>query len=145
MKIWVDYVKLSDRAVVPTKGSEGAAGYDLYAALEYPVSIAPGAVYKIPTDIAVAIPKNHFGAIFARSGMATKKGLSPANSVGVIDEDYRGNVIVALRNYSNDVSIVEPQEKIAQLVFMPYATVKFNSVDKLSETKRGEGGFGSTG
>ena len=141
----VNIKRLSDLAVVPTRGSEYAAGYDLYAATATPIDIAPHSTVKINTDIAIELPTNTFGAIFARSGLATKKGLRPANCVGVVDADYRGEVIVALHNDTDEMMSIEPGERIAQLVVLPFIPVQFNIVDSLSETERGEGGFGSTG
>lgn len=137
---------LNDRAKMPTNGSQYAAGYDLYAAIEEPVTIYPGTCEKIGTGLAMEIPTGYFGAIFARSGLATKQGLRPANCVGVVDSDYRGEVIVALHNDSNEARQVQPDERIAQLVLMPYGVVeKFEVVDDLEDTDRGAGGFGSTG
>lgn len=137
--------KLSATAVVPTRGSNQAAGYDLYADMEQAVEIAPHETVKISTGISMAVPEGYFGAIFARSGLSTKKGLRPANCTGVVDSDYRGPVIVALHNDSETVQVVEPAERIAQLVVMPFLPVEFEEVDELDETERGEGGFGSTG
>ena len=137
---------LNDRAKMPTNGSQYAAGYDLYAAIEEPVTIYPGTCEKIGTGLAMEIPTGYFGAIFARSGLATKQGLRPANCVGVVDSDYRGEVIVALHNDSNEARQVQPDERIAQLVLMPYGVVDcFEVVDDLEDTNRGAGGFGSTG
>lgn len=137
---------LNDRAKMPTNGSQYAAGYDLYAAIEEPVTIYPGTCEKIGTGLAMEIPTGYFGAIFARSGLATKQGLRPANCVGVVDSDYRGEVIVALHNDSNEARQVQPDERIAQLVLMPYGVVDcFEVVDDLEDTDRGAGGFGSTG
>ena len=137
---------LNDRAKMPTNGSQYAAGYDLYAAIEEPVTIYPGTCEKIGTGLAMEIPVGFFGAIFARSGLAAKQGLRPANCVGVVDSDYRGEVIVALHNDSNEARQVQPDERIAQLVLMPYGVVeKFEVVDDLEDTDRGAGGFGSTG
>lgn len=137
---------LNDRAKMPTNGSQYAAGYDLYAAIEEPVTIYPGTCEKIGTGLAMEIPVGFFGAIFARSGLATKQGLRPANCVGVVDCDYRGEVIVALHNDSNEARQVQPDERIAQLVLMPYGVVDcFEVVDDLEDTDRGAGGFGSTG
>ena len=137
---------LNDRAKMPTSGSQYAAGYDLYAAIEEPVTIYPGTCEKIGTGLAMEIPTGYFGAIFARSGLATKQGLRPANCVGVVDSDYRGEVIVALHNDSNEARQVQPDERIAQLVLMPYGVVDcFEVVDDLEDTDRGAGGFGSTG
>lgn len=137
---------LNDRAKMPTNGSQYAAGYDLYAAIKEPVIIYPGTCEKIGTGLAMEIPTGYFGAIFARSGLATKHGLRPANCVGVVDSDYRGEVIVALHNDSNEARQVQPDERIAQLVLIPYGVVeKFEVVDDLEDTDRGAGGFGSTG
>jgi dUTP pyrophosphatase len=137
--------RLSDLATLPTRGSEEAAGMDLYAALETDVEIAPHSTVKIPTDLAFALPKNTFGAIFARSGLATKQGLRPANCVGVADSDYRGNYIVALHNDTDEVKRVLPGDRVAQLVLMPYIPMELVEVDVLDETDRGADGFGSTG
>ena len=136
---------LSELAKMPTRGSGYAAGYDLYAATNEIIDIAPNSTVKIPTDIAIELQPNTFGAIFARSGLATKKGLRPANCVGVIDADYRGNCIIALHNDTNEMMSIEPQERIAQLVIMPFIPVHFNLVDELTDTERGSDGFGSTG
>lgn len=136
---------LSELAKMPTRGSDYAAGYDLYAATNEIIDIAPNSTVKIPTDIAIELQPNTFGAIFARSGLATKKGLRPANCVGVIDADYRGNCIIALHNDTNEMMSIEPQERIAQLVIMPFIPVHFNLVDELTDTERGSDGFGSTG
>lgn len=137
--------KLNENAVLPTRGSEYAAGYDLYSAEEDFISIRPHETAKIRTGLAIEIPHGYFGAIFARSGLATKRGIRPANCVGVCDEDYRGEYIVALHNDSDEVVIICPYERIAQLVIMPYLTAEFEVVKELSDTKRGDGGFGSTG
>lgn len=136
---------LSELAKMPTRGSDYAAGYDLYAATNTIIDIAPHSTVKIPTDIAIELQPNTFGAIFARSGLATKKGLRPSNCVGVIDADYRGNCIVALHNDTDEIMSIEPQERIAQLVIMPFIPVHFNLVDELTDTERGSCGFGSTG
>ena len=140
--------KIYDYAKIPTRGSEYAAGYDLYACIDEgnpTISIPPHSTVKIGTGIAVEIPHGYFGAIFARSGLATKKGLRPANCVGVCDEDYRGEYIVPLHNDTDEWMTIESQERIAQLVIMPYLSVDFEVVDALSDTERGGGGFGSTG
>lgn len=137
--------KLSDLATIPTRGSEDAAGYDLYAATEEIINIEPHSTVKIPTDLAMEIPKNYFGGIFARSGLATKKGLRPSNCTGVVDADYRGNVIVALHNDTDKLMSIEPKERIAQLVILPYLSVDFELVDDLEDTERSCSGFGSTG
>lgn len=137
---------LNDIAKMPTRGSDYAAGYDLYAATDNVVEIQPGETKPIGTGLVMEIPDGYFGAIFARSGLATKRGLRPANCVGVVDSDYRGEVIVALHNDSNVPQVINPEDRIAQIVFMPYGVIHhFEVVDDLSETNRGEGGFGSTG
>ena len=136
---------LNDLAKIPTRGSEDAAGYDLYAATDYIIEIAPHSTVKVGTGIAIELQKGTFGAIFARSGLATKKGLRPANCVGVVDADYRGEVIVALHNDTNEKVFIGPGERIAQLIIMNFNPIEFNIVDKLSDTKRGESGVGSTG
>ena len=117
----------------------------MYACLDEKVVIPAGNTVKIGTGLAIAVPHGFFGAIFARSGLATKQGLRPANCVGVADEDYRGEYIVALHNDSNVAQIVEPGERIAQLLILPYGMGEFEEVDSLDETERGSGGFGSTG
>lgn len=139
--------KLNQNASIPTHGSEYAAGYDLYACLDInnALVIKPHQTAKISTGIAVAIPKGCFGAIFARSGVATKHGLRPANCVGVIDSDYRGEIIVALHNDSEVEQLVVGGERIAQLVIIPFLPIEFTVVDELDDTVRGDGGFGSTG
>ena len=136
---------LNDLAKIPTRGSEYAAGYDLYAATSEDIIIRPHETVKIDTGLAMAIPNGFFGAIFARSGIATKQGLRPANCVGVVDSDYRGEVIVALHNDTNDDQIVPAGSRIAQLVFLNYLETDFEIVDELDSTERAEGGFGSTG
>ena len=138
------YVKLlSDKAKLPTRGSEYAAGWDLYAAEE--TVILPGQCKKISTDIAIELPNNTFGGIFARSGLSTKRGLRPVNCVGVIDEDYRGPLVVALYNDSDIPQAVAAGERIAQLIAIPYMNIDIKEIDELTETLRGENGFGSTG
>lgn len=141
----VKIVKLNERAKLPTKGSPMSAGYDLYACIDKPVYIEPFETMKIPTGLAIQPPEGHFGAIFARSGIATKKGLRPANCVGVGDEDFLGEYIVALHNDSEIDQTVNPNDRIAQLVFIKYNNVQIEEVDSLDETERGMGGFGSTG
>ena len=136
---------LNENAKVPTRGSEYAAGYDLYAATVNDIDIAPHSTVKIGTGISVELPNGTFGAIFARSGLATKKGLRPANCVGVCDSDYRGEYIVAIHNDTDEMMTITAGERIAQLIVMPFVAVEFNTVDKLTETQRGDGGFGSTG
>lgn len=137
--------KLTDTAVIPTRGSEYAAGYDLYADIKEPVAIKPHETAKIGTGLAFEIPDGYFGAIFARSGLATKQGLRPANCVGVCDSDYRGEYIVAIHNDSDEERTIQPKDRMGQLVVMPYLAVEFEEVEELGETARGEGGFGSTG
>ena len=137
--------RLTETAKLPSSGSALAAGYDLYADLEEAVSIAPHETAKISTGLAMEIPAGYFGAIFARSGLASKEGLRPANCVGVVDADYRGPVTVALHNDSETERTVQAGDRIAQLVVMPHLQIRFKEVDALSETVRGEGGFGSTG
>ncbi|MBQ3490028.1 MAG: dUTP diphosphatase [Clostridia bacterium] len=137
--------KLHTNATLPTRGSAYAAGYDLYACLDEAVTVEAGATVKIGTGLSIAIPEGYFGAIFARSGLAAKEGLRPANCVGVADSDYRGEYIVALHNDSAITRTVTPGERIAQLVIMPFLPVVFEETDNLDETERGEGGFGSTG
>ena len=143
MKIQIK--KLNENATIPTRGTDRAAGYDLYACLENEVVIGAGETVKIGTGLSIAVPEGYFGAIFARSGLAAKEGLRPANCVGVADSDYRGEYIVALHNDSAVSRVVTPGERIAQLVVMPYLSVEFDEVDALDETERGAGGFGSTG
>ena len=139
-------VKLLDpRAKLPTYGSDHAAGADLYALTHSPVEIAPGGTALIRTGIAVAVPQGYVGLVFARSGLATKQGLAPANKVGVIDADYRGEVMVFLHNHGSHLQTVEDGERIAQMVITPCFTAQFQVVDELDETQRGSGGFGSTG
>ena len=137
--------RLTDTAVLPTRGSEHAAGYDLYADCRESITIEPHETAKIGTGLSMEIPDGYFGAIFARSGLASKQGLRPANCVGVCDSDYRGEYIVAVHNDSNHPRVIDPGERIAQLVVMPHLAVTFDEVEDLSDTDRGDGGFGSTG
>lgn len=137
--------RLNDLAKIPTRGSDKAAGYDLYAATSYDIEIEPHKTVLIGTGLSITPPEGYFGAIFARSGIATKRGLRPSNCVGVCDEDYTGEYIVAMHNDTNEVQVVGAGERIAQLVFLPYINAEFEEVDKLTETERGAGGFGSTG
>lgn len=141
----VKFVRLKEGAIVPSRGSKKAAGYDLYACTDYDITLEPGATVKIGTGLAIQPPEGYFGAIFARSGLATKKGLRPANCVGVCDEDYTGEYIVPIHNDSARYTFIENGDKIAQLVFLPYLDINFEEVSSLDETERGEGGFGSTG
>jgi len=137
--------RLNDKAIVPAYGSEFAAGADLYACTEGDVVIAPHCTAVIPTGIALELPVGYAGLIYARSGLATKKGLAPANKVGVVDCDYRGEVKVALHNHGEAAQTVSFGDRIAQLVITPYITAEFVLFDELSSTVRGAGGFGSTG
>ena len=136
---------LNEFAKVPTHGSELAAGWDLYAANNYIIEIKPHETVKVDTGIAIEIPEDYFGAIYARSGLATKQGLRPANCTGIIDADYRGPIIVALHNDTNYIQKIGINERIAQIVIQPFLNINFNVVDELSDTKRGDQGFGSTG
>lgn len=138
--------KLNNDSIVPTKGSEYAAGIDLYAYIKSgAVDIPAGATVKIGTGIAAEIPVGCFGGVFARSGLAAKRGLRPSNCVGVVDSDYRGEIIVAIHNDSDKCETIHNGDRIAQLVIMPYINVSLQEVEELSDTKRGAGGFGSTG
>lgn len=144
-KMQVSIKKLNDKAILPTYGSEFAAGADLYACIEEDLTVNPHETVLVPTGLAVELPLGFAGLIYARSGLATKKGLAPANKVGVVDCDYRGEVKVALHNHSSVPQTVVAGERIAQLVITPYLTAEFVESDELSETVRGAGGFGSTG
>ncbi len=137
--------KIRPDAIMPSRGSEYAAGYDLYACLDEPVVIPAGATAKIGTGLSAAVPEGYFGAVFARSGLSAKEGLRPANCVGVCDSDYRGEYIVALHNDSSCERTVTHGERIAQLVILPFLPAEFEFADELPETDRGAGGFGSTG
>ena len=137
--------RLKPNAVLPTYGSSGAAGADLYACLDEPVIIEPRQTKFIPTGIAMEIPVGYAGLAYARSGLACKQDLAPANKVGVIDSDYRGEFMIALHNHGREVRIIDHGERIAQLVITPVYTPGFTEVSELSDTKRGSGGFGSTG
>lgn len=137
--------KLRENAKIPTRGSSNAAGYDLYACIDETVTILPHTTEKIGTGLSIAVPDGYFGAIFARSGLAAKEGVRPANCVGVADSDYRGEYIVALHNDTDEVREIEPQERIAQLVVMPFLAIEFEEAEVLDQTERGAGGFGSTG
>jgi len=141
----INIKKLNDNAIIPTRGSEYAAGYDLYACVEKPITIPSHCTEKIGTGLSIEIPNGYFGAIFARSGLATKQGLRPANCVGVCDSDYRGEYIIALHNDTDEAKLIMPGERVAQLVVLPFLEVEFNEVNELENTKRGNGGFGSTG
>jgi len=139
-------VKLLDpRAKLPAYGSPDAAGADLYALTDGPVPIAPGQTVLIRTGLALAIPQGYVGLVCARSGLATRQGLAPANKVGVIDADYRGELMVALLNHGEAGRVVQCGDRIAQLVITPYLTARFAPAEELDDTQRGAGGFGSTG
>ena len=137
--------RLRPGAKLPTYGSVGAAGADLYACIEQSVTIQPGETVFIPTGIALEVPEGCAGLVYARSGMACKRGLAPANKVGVVDSDYRGEIMVALHNHGTSAQTVAPGERIAQMVITPYLTAEFVEKEELTDTVRGEGGFGSTG
>lgn len=137
--------KLNDEAKIPERGSDFAAGYDLFANISEETEILPHETKLIGTGISCAIPEGYFGGIFARSGLSLKEGLRPANCVGVIDADYRGEIKVSLHNDSQIKRIVLPNQKIAQLVVVPFLPLEFCEVSELDDTNRGEGGFGSTG
>ena len=141
----VRFKKLNDLAKIPTRGSKFSAGYDLYAATDEDIQIPPHSTVMIGTGLAMELPVGWFGAIFARSGIATKRGLRPANCVGVCDCDYLGEYIVALHNDLNETMTVQAGERIAQLVILSYQDIDFKEVDELHDTDRGMGGFGSTG
>ncbi len=145
MKYEVKIKKLRENAQMPTYGSEFAAGADIYAAIDEAVTIKPGETKLIPTGLAFQIPEGYAGFVYARSGMASKRGLAPANKVGVIDADYRGEVMVALHNHGTVAQTVEVGERISQMIIAPFVTADFIFSDELEDTIRGEGGFGSTG
>lgn len=143
MKIKIKKMKVN--AVIPTYGTALAAGADLYACIDNHIMIAAHKTEIIDTGIGLEIPPGYVGLIYARSGLSIKEGLAPANKVGVIDADYRGEIKVALHNHSNESKIVNPKDRVAQIVITPYLPVQFKEVRELSKTKRGNGGFGSTG
>lgn len=144
--IKVEIKKLHPAAQLPTRGSAQAAGYDLYACLpEGQVTLQPGETRRISLGLALALPEGYFGAVFARSGLSTREGLRPANCVGVVDSDYRGENMVPLHNDSGVPRVVHHGDRIAQMVVLPYLAVDFSEVEELDKTERGEGGFGSTG
>ena len=137
--------KLDERAVLPAYGSEYAAGADLYAVSDGAITFLPGETKFVHTGLAMEIPVGYAGLVYARSGLATKRGLAPANKVGVIDADYRGEIMVALHNHSGKEQTIGAGERIAQLVITPFLKASFYEADELSDTARGAGGFGSTG
>lgn len=137
--------KLNEKAILPTYGSVGAAGADLYVCADEPITLAPGQTLLVHTGVSMEIPEGYAGLIYARSGLATKRGLAPANKVGVVDSDYRGEIMVALYNQSGAVQTLGHGERVAQIVITPFLRAEFSEADELSDTTRGEGGFGSTG
>ena len=137
--------KLNENAKMPTYGSPYSAGADLYACIENEITIAPNETVLVKTGLAMELSCGYVALIYARSGLALKRGLAPANKVGVVDSDYRGEIMVALHNHSNVPQTVSKDERIAQMVITPYITAEFTEADSLSDTVRGEGGFGSTG
>ena len=141
----INIKKLTETAILPERGSAYAAGYDLFADIQEELTIQPHETKMISTGLSMEIPAGYFGGIFARSGLSAKEGLRPANCVGVVDADYRGPVCVALHNDGEGERKVQPRQKIAQMVIVPFLAVEFDEVEELSETVRGEGGFGSTG
>lgn len=141
----INYIKLKPNATIPTRATELSAGYDLYACIENPIKISPHKTVKVGTGLAITPPKCCFGAIFARSGLACNKGLRPANCTGVVDGDYTGEYIVALHNDSDETRTIEPNDRIAQLIFIPFVRGDFVEVENLEKTDRGSGGFGSSG
>lgn len=145
MSVKVKIKRLTGDAVVPTYGTPHSAGADLYCVADAPVVIEPHATVLVRTGISIELPEGTVGLIYPRSGLATKRSLAPANKVGVIDSDYRGEIMVALHNHGVVSQTVEVGERIAQLVIAPYFVADFEEVDSLSDTERGEGGFGSTG
>lgn len=141
----VRFQKLDERAVQPQYGSACAAGADLYAVMDAPLTLAAGETALVHTGLAVEIPVGFVGLVCARSGLATKRGLAPANKVGIIDADYRGEIMVALHNHGSLPQTIEHGERVAQLVLVPYLTAAYEQADSLTDTDRGAGGFGSTG
>lgn len=144
-KIDVNIKKLNKKAIIPTYGTEYSAGFDLYSVSDEEITINPHETVFIKTGLAMEIPIGYGGFIFARSGLSTKKGLAPVNKVGIIDADYRGEIMVALYNQTNETKTIDAHERIAQMVIMPFITANFIETSELSETKRGNNGFGSTG
>ena len=141
----IKFKKLTETAKTPERGSVYAAGYDLFADIEESVMLKPNETVKIGTGLAFELPANTFAGIFARSGLATKEGLRPSNCVGVCDADYRGEYIVAIHNDSNSIRYIQPQQKIAQMILLPFIQMEFIEANELSTTMRGDGGFGSSG
>lgn len=144
-KIRLCFKKLNEQAHTPSYGTELAAGADLYACLDSPLTVGAGQTVFVPTGLAMEIPAGYVGLIYARSGLACKRGLAPANKVGVIDSDYRGEIIVALHNHSDREVVLETGERVAQMVITPYVFAEYEEREELGDTVRGAGGFGSTG
>lgn len=144
-KTKINIKKLKNDAKIPTYGTDFAAGADLYAVLDEDVNISPNQTKFIPTGLALEIPEGLVGLVYARSGLSCKQGLAPANKVGVIDSDYRGELMVALHNHSTEEKVVKSGDRVAQIVFAPYYAADFVEVQELNESVRGAGGFGSTG
>lgn len=145
MSVSINIKKLKENATIPTYGTEYAAGADLYACIDSALTINSGETAFVGTGIALEVPDGYAGLIYARSGLSCKRGLAPANKVGVVDSDYRGEITVALHNHSLEPKTIEPNERIAQMVIAPFLKASFNEVDELSDTVRGVNGFGSTG
>jgi dUTP pyrophosphatase len=141
----INFKKIDNRATIPTYGTSCAAGADLKVILDEAILIKPHTSVLLHTGIAVAIPDGYVGLVYARSGLASKRNLAPANKVGVIDADYRGEIMVCMHNHSDNAQVLEPNERIAQLVITPYIYGEFEEVEALNATDRGSGGFGSTG
>lgn len=141
----VEIKKVKENAKMPTYGTANAAGADLYACIQENVTIEAHETKLVPTGLSFSIPEGYAGLIYARSGLASKRHLAPANKVGVVDSDYRGEVLVALHNHSDEAQTIEPNERIAQFIITPYVKAEFLEVENLDDTERGDGGFGSTG
>ena len=141
----VKFKKLNPNAILPTRGSEYAAGYDLYACIDEPIEIYPHGTIKVGTGLATQFPEAFWIGIFARSGLATKQGLRPANCVGVIDPDYRGQIIIALHNDTDEIQTIQPNDRIGQMIIIHRHEINIQETEELSSTSRGEDGFGSTG
>ncbi len=141
----VEIKKINEKAKIPTYGTEDSAGADLYACIETAMTFNAHETKLVPTGLSFALPKGYAGLIYARSGLASKKHLAPANKVGVVDADYRGEVMVALHNHSNESQTIEPNDRIAQFIITPYLKANFVEIEELDTTKRGKGSFGSTG
>ena len=144
-KFQIQIKKLRENAIIPTLGSPLSAGADFYACVDADTTIPPGQTVMIPSGIALEIPAGCVGLVCARSGLSTRRGLAPANKVGVIDADYRGEITIALHNHSSAAETISPGERVAQLLIVPILSFEFSETDSLSDTERGDGGFGSTG